>query len=174
MAEESGKSGARERFLARFGAVVENTPWVAEEVWQRYPAAAKSEEFEALFDSFGRVIRTAPYEKRLALLQAHPDLACGVVGSRALSESSAREQRGAGLDQCSPQEFLEFQSLNLEYKATFGFPFIMAVRDTHRKEILERFRHRIERSQEEEFLTAVENVVRIVGFRIADILDHHG
>jgi OHCU decarboxylase len=174
MSEGGTQSSARERFLSRFGGVVEHSPWVAEAVWERYPAAARSREYEALFDSFGRVIRTAPHEQRLALLRAHPDLACGVVASHGLSESSRSEQAGAGLDQCTPQEFIEFQSLNLEYKSRLGFPFIIAVKGMTRKEILERFRDRVERSQEDEFATATENVIRIIGFRIADVLRKHG
>lgn len=164
----------RAQFLARFGAVVEHAPWVAEAVWERYPAAARAEEFEGLTDAFGRVIRTAPREQRLELLRAHPDLACGVVASSELTEASRNEQSGAGLDRCSPEEFIEFQSLNVEYKAKFGFPFIIAVKGMNRREILERFRDRIERKPEEEFSTAVENVLRIIGFRIREILDANG
>lgn len=172
MSEGHNQDGTRERFLARFGGVVEHSPWVAEAVWAHYPAAARSQAYEALIDSFGRVIRSAPREQRMELLRAHPDLACGVVSSHEFSESSRSEQEAAGLDKCTPEEFIEFQSLNLEYKAKFGFPFIIAVRGMTRKEILERFRDRIERSAEDEFATAVENVIRIIGFRIADVLEH--
>ncbi len=55
-----------------------------------------------------------------------------------------------------------------------GFPFIIAVKGLNRREILERFRDRIERSPEEEFATAIENVTRIIGFRIEDILGTNG
>lgn len=172
MSEEGNLSDARARFLKRFGDLVEHSPWVAEAVWERYPAAAREEKYEPLIDAFGRVIRSAPRKQRLALLQAHPDLACDVVASHGLSESSRSEQESAGLDQCTPQEFIEFQSLNVEYKSRFGFPFIIAVKGMTRKEILERFRDRVERSQDDEFATALENVIRIVGFRIADVLNN--
>lgn len=174
MNEGQSQISERERFLARFGEVAEHAPWVAEAVWERYPTVARAEEYEGLVDAFGKVIRTAPHEQRLELLRAHPDLACGVVASSELTEASRDEQAGAGLDQCSPEEFIEFQSLNVAYKAQFGFPFIIAVKGLSRREILERFRDRIERTLQEEFATAVENVVRIIGFRIADILGTHG
>lgn len=174
MNEGRSQSSERERFLARFSEVAEHAPWVAEAVWERYPAAARAEEYEGLMDAFGKVIRTAPHEKRLELLRAHPDLACGVVSSRDLTDASRTEQAGAGLDQCSPEEFIEFQSLNVEYKSQFGFPFIIAVKGMNRRQILERFRDRIERPPEEEFATAIENVTRIIGFRIADILGTNG
>jgi 2-oxo-4-hydroxy-4-carboxy-5-ureidoimidazoline decarboxylase len=173
MSDQGSIPGSREQFLERFGDVVENSPWVASAVWERYPSAAKGRSFDDLQDAFSKVIRTAPHEQRLDLLCAHPDLACGVVASRELTDASRAEQESAGLDRCSPQEFIELQSLNLEYKAQFGFPFIIAVKGMHRREILERFRNRVERSQEEELMTAIENVIRIVGYRIQDVLRGH-
>ncbi|MDX1554952.1 MAG: 2-oxo-4-hydroxy-4-carboxy-5-ureidoimidazoline decarboxylase [Xanthomonadales bacterium] len=174
MTEDHTGSDARKRFIERFGGVVEHAPWVAEEVWGQYPEVATADESQDLSEAFGRVIRAAPRERQLELLRAHPDLACGLAAPGSLTGDSLAEQQGAGLDQCSPDEFLEFQSLNLEYKATFGFPFIIAVKGLDRKEILNRFRDRIERSPGEEFSTAIENVIRIVGFRIAQKLEQHG
>ncbi|HKJ16269.1 MAG TPA: 2-oxo-4-hydroxy-4-carboxy-5-ureidoimidazoline decarboxylase [Xanthomonadales bacterium] len=162
--------GDRDQFLKQFGSVVEHSPWVAEAVWNEHNRAARSYDFESLVDAFGRVIRSAPEETQLELLSAHPDLACGVVASSALSRESKEEQEGAGLDRCSPQEFIEFQTLNIEYRKDFGFPFIIAVRGMNRREILKSFHRRIERSKEKEFATAIENVIRIIGYRIANIL----
>ena len=174
MSEEQALSGDRRRFLERFGNVVEHSPWVAEEVWERYPAVARAQDPQELVEAFGRVIRGAPREQRLELLRAHPDLACGIVASSQMTDVSRNEQESAGLDQCTPQEFIEFQSLNLEYKSRFGFPFILAVTGLDRKEILKRFRNRIERSPDEEFTAAIENVVRIVGYRIDEISGRDG
>ncbi len=114
MNEGRSQTSERERFLARFGEVAEHAPWVAEAVWERYPAAARAEQYEGLIDAFGKVIRTAPREQRMELLQAHPDLACGVVSSRELSEASRNEQAGAGLDQCSPEEYIEFRECHVQ------------------------------------------------------------
>lgn len=165
--------GDRDQFLQQFGSVVEHSPWVAEAVWDDYPKEAQSYDFESLVDAFGRVIRSAPEDTQLALLSAHPDLACGVVASSEISKESQEEQEGAGLDRCSPQEFIEFQTLNIEYRKEFGFPFIIAVRGMNRREILQSFHRRIERPREKEFATAIENVIRIIGFRIAKILSHN-
>lgn len=174
MTEDLASAPSRESFLERYGGVVEHAPWVAEEVWAQYPEAAQAGDFQDLCEAFGRVIRAAPEGKRLELLRAHPDLACGLAAPAHLTDASLAEQKGAGLDQCSPDEFLEFQSLNLEYKAQFGFPFIIAVKGLDRQEILDRFRQRIERSKAQEFTTAIENVIRIVGFRLASIVGVHG
>lgn len=162
---------ARERFLRRYREVFEHSPWVAEEVWERYPAVAKAEEYDPLIDAFAKVIRMAPREKQMALLRAHPDLACGMAAAKELTAASRSEQEGAGLDRCTAEEFIEFQSLNLDYRKEFGFPFIIAVQGMNRREVLERFRSRIERAPEQEFITAIENVIRIGCHRIEAVLN---
>lgn len=159
----------RSEFIQRFGGVFEHSPWVAEAVWERYPQVAKTANMDELIEVFSRVVRIAPQNMQLDLLRAHPDLACGVVSSKELTPASKQEQASAGLDQCSPEEFIEFQTLNLEYKKEFGFPFILAVRDMDRQEILRHFRRRIERSPDEEFSTAIENVIRIASQRISNL-----
>ena len=173
MTEEQAKPGSREHFLTRFGSVVEHSPWVAQAVWDNYPREAREEDFMALSDAFGRIIHQASREQRLQLLRAHPDLACGIASDSELTSMSRSEQQGAGLDQCSPGEFEEFQRLNRDYKLKFGFPFIIAVKGLSRHEILEHFRSRMNGSPAEEFATAVENVIRIIGFRIEGILNTH-
>jgi OHCU decarboxylase len=106
-------------------------------------------------------------DAQLALIRAHPDL-----GNRlAMSRESASEQKGAGLDACSPEEFAEFQKLNADYKAKFGFPFIIAVRGLDRSAILAAFRTRLSNNADAEFATALEQIHRIAGFRIADIFE---
>ncbi len=174
MNSEEQSNLSREQFLEQFGSVVEHSPWVAEAVWDYHPREAQSRDFESLVDAFGRVIRTSSHEKQLELLGAHPDLACGMVASGELSRESKEEQEGAGLNRCSPQEFIEFQTLNIEYRKEFGFPFIIAVRGMNRREILKSFQRRIERTKEQEFVTAIENVIRIIGYRIAGALKEDG
>ncbi len=174
MTETEHSREDRERFMARFGEVAEHSPWVAAAVWDADPEVAQSRDPVVLSDAFGRAVRSAPREQCLELLRAHPDLACGVRDRAQMGADSQSEQAGAGLDQCTPEEFIEFQSLNLAYREEFGFPFIIAVSGLDRREILKRFRDRIERSEEAEFKTAVENVIRIIGFRLEKILSSHG
>ena len=182
-------------FIALFGSVFEHSPWIARAVWDagltgRHDTAA------GLHQPFREVIRQSGREEKLALLRAHPELATGSdsasphskghptcqrslgAESRAsalpqqdeqLTDSSQREQRGAGLDHCSPEELSEFQKLNDSYREKFGFPFIMAVKGYDRHAILESFQARLEHSQDEEFQAAVEQVIRIGRFRIESI-----
>jgi OHCU decarboxylase len=160
---------SRAEFVERFGGVYEHSPQFAERVWDNAPPAALDDpaQLKALFR---RAVETAGKTEHLALIRAHPDL-----GDRlALSPASSAEQQGAGLDQCSPAEFAAFQSLNGDYKAKFGFPFIIAVRGLERRAILEAFRARLDNKAEAEFQTALEQIHAIAAFRIGDLLADPG
>jgi 2-oxo-4-hydroxy-4-carboxy-5-ureidoimidazoline decarboxylase len=153
---------SRDAFIARFGPVYEASPWVAEAVW---PAAARGrlDAPEALAQAMREAVNDAPRERRLALIRAHPQLA--VAGP--MAEASVREQKGAGLDRCSPEELAAFRRLNAAYFARFGHPFIISVAGLSRGDILAAFAVRLENDADTEFATAIEQVHRIAGFRIA-------
>ena len=155
-------------FMALFDAVFEHSPWIAKAVWD-LGLTGRHETAAGLHLAFREVIQQSGREEKLALLRAHPELAVGVASDEQLTESSQREQRGAGLDRCSAEEFSEFQKLNHAYADLFGFPFIMAVKGCNRHDILLSFRARLDNSGDEEFETAVEQVIRIGRFRIESI-----
>jgi 2-oxo-4-hydroxy-4-carboxy-5-ureidoimidazoline decarboxylase len=151
-------------FLARFGPVYEASPWVAEGVWPAVEAA-ELDDLAALAEALRAEVDAAPREMQLALIRAHPELA-----SRArMADASVKEQSGAGLDQCSPAEFEAFQRLNAAYNAQFGFPFIVAVKGLTRADILRAFEARLANEPETEFATAIAQIHRIAGFRLAEL-----
>lgn len=149
-----------EEFTAAFGDVAEHSPWVARIVSALRPFASR----EAMVEAFTRTLRGAAREAQLALIRAHPDLATRTK----LTEDSAREQAGAGLDTLSPEEFARFTGLNGRYKAKFGFAFIFAVKGATKYQILASFAERVDHGVEEEFATALAQVCRIFRFRIED------
>ena len=158
---------ARDAFVARFGPIYEASPWVAEAVW---PAAARGEldAPEAMARAMREAVDAAPRERKLELIRAHPQLA---VAGKAMAEASVREQRGAGLDQCTPDELEAFRSLNAAYLARFGHPFIIAVAGLSRGDILAAFAERLENDADAEFATAIAQIHRIAGFRLAALFD---
>jgi len=85
-----------------------------------------------------------------------------------LSEDSRREQAGAGLDRLTPAEFERFTALNAAYKERFGIPFIFAVKGATKGMILAAFEERVANGPEVEHGTAIDNVCRIMRFRIED------
>lgn len=150
-------------FLAAYGGIFEHSPWVAERAWDAGTTGGSAGELHA---EFAKQVLQADRQEQLALLRAHPDLACAVAAGDELTAESRSEQGGAGLDQCSPAEFEEFSLLNRTYMNSFGFPFIIAVRGLDRGQILEEFRSRIGNSIEEEFSEALQQVIRIGRFRL--------
>ena len=151
-------------FVARFGPVYEASPWVADGVWPAVEAGELDDPAQ-LAAALRAEVDAAPDEMKLALIRAHPELA-----SRArMADASVKEQSGAGLDQCSAGEFEAFQRLNGAYNARFGFPFIVAVRGLTRADILGAFEARLANDPQTEFATAIAQIHRIAGFRLADL-----
>lgn len=151
-------------FVAAFGDVAEHAPWVAEEAARRRPFADR----EAMIAAFAEAVARAPEERRLALLNAHPDLAGRAALAGEMTGDSVREQAGAGLDALTADEMARFTDLNGRYRATFGIPFIYAVRGATKHDILAAFEARIGRAPADEIAAAVEQVARIMRFRLED------
>ena len=151
-------------FAANFGDVAEHSPWVAERATGARPFADR----EAVVDAFAAVLRGAARDERLAVLRAHPDLAGRAAIAGDLSEDSRREQAGAGLDRLTPGEFERFTTLNAAYKERFDIPFIFAVKGATKGMILAAFEERLSNGLEDELKSAIDNVCRIMRFRIED------
>jgi 2-oxo-4-hydroxy-4-carboxy-5-ureidoimidazoline decarboxylase len=147
-------------FITTFGDIAEHSAWVADEVEKVRPFSSRRH----LVETFASALYRAGHERQLALLRAHPDLA-----SRAkLTEDSTGEQRSAGLDTLTAQEYTMFNSLNHEYRSRFGFPFILAVKGATKHQIIESFQSRISCSPSDEFNTALEQVAKIMRLRLEE------
>ncbi len=157
-----------EAFMEIYGGIYEHSPWIAENAWQTR-AGASIDSVDGLHAAMKKAVDNADRSAKLALICAHPDLAGKAAQRGALTEESLSEQSGAGLDQCSPEEFAEFQSLNAAYKDKFGFPFIIAVKGLNRRDILAAFRARLDHDRETEFVTAINQIHRIAMLRLAEL-----
>lgn len=155
---------SREQYLAAIGFLFEHSPWIVESAWDERPFASRDDLQVKLLD----VVRRAPLERRIALIQAHPDLAGRAALAGDLTEASTREQASAGLDRMSPDEYLRFHELNNAYKARFGFPFIICVRENTKESILRSFETRLLHECEAEVATALDEIGKIVRLRLAD------
>jgi OHCU decarboxylase len=148
-------------FTATYGAIYEHSPWIAEGAYaQRDNIHTVLELHTAMKAS----LAAASKDRKLALIKAHPELACA-EGVK-LTDASVSEQAGAGLKECTPEEFAEFQQLNKDYQAKFGFPFIVAVKGHNRQSILKAFRERIKHDPDDEFEAALEQINKIAYFRL--------
>ncbi len=154
-------------FVALLGSVYEHSPWVAERSFAYRPFA----DVDALLQTLQTVLAQADHAAQLALIRAHPDLGGKAALRGELTVESTREQAGAGLGQLTAEEFARFTELNTRYQARFGFPFIMAVKNATKHQILSGFEQRIDNAPELEFATALEQINRIAAFRIADLVE---
>ena len=153
-------------YMVVYRGIFEHSPWIVEQVWEQGLHNGSVRELQAAFSD---VIRNADRQRQLALLRAHPQLACAIASGEELTEESRSEQRGAGLDQCSAREFELFRQFNSTYLDKFGFPFIIAVKGLGRCQILEFFRTRLTNSPEDEFREALEQVIRIGTLRLRHV-----
>ena len=123
-----------------------------------------------LHNALCRIFRAAGEAERLAVLNAHPDLAGKLAKAKRLTAESTKEQASAGLDALTDKERELFSKLNAAYVTTFGFPFIIAVKGKTRQEILAEFEVRIGNNRATEFETACKQVERIALLRLKDML----
>ena len=150
-------------FLSIFGNVFEKTEWIAEKCYDLKPYNSIDELFLKMMEIF----ENAKKESHLEILNAHPDLAV----EKKLTKDSKNEQKNASLNQCTDQELMDFNDLNIKYKKKFGFPFIIAVKGKNKKEILNSFRQRITNNINLEFEEAKKQVKKIATFRLNEIIN---
>ncbi len=162
---------SKSEFINHFGSIYEHSPWVAEQAFERGIGAANDTAL-GLNAALRTEFRLASSEKKIAVLNAHPDLAGKLGAAHLLTEDSQSEQASVGLDQLSEKEKIAFEELNAKYTKKFNFPFIIAVRDFTRNEILAEFEKRILNSKEQELKNAFEMVERIAELRIKTILEN--
>ncbi len=159
-------SADRAAFTAALGHLFEHSPWVADETWLKRPF----HEVAHLHAELCATMRAAAHDRQLALIRAHPDLAGRLALQNKLTAESTREQASAGLNQLSAAELAEFQRLNADYLARFGFPFIICARLSNRAAILTAMQTRVHHSPKQEFQTALAEIEKIARLRLADLL----
>lgn len=158
------------RFMALFGGVFEHSPWVAQRLYDAEMGAVHDSP-EGLAAGLATVFRQASDAERLAVLNAHPDLAGKLAAAKRLTGDSTAEQASAGLDALTDAERAQFTQLNQAYTERHGFPFIIAVRDHSKAGILAAFQRRVANDTETERREAERQVERIAALRIKALME---
>lgn len=157
----------RNSFVQAVGWVFEHSPWVAERTWARRPFAT----VDQLHAAMAAEVENASPPEQLALLRAHPDLG----SSAKMTEASASEQAGAGLDNVTRRELERLGALNAAYREKFGFPFVYAVKGSSKRgtrskrEILDALETRLLSTREHELAEALRQVYLIARFRLEEM-----
>ncbi|WP_400247902.1 2-oxo-4-hydroxy-4-carboxy-5-ureidoimidazoline decarboxylase [Niallia sp. JL1B1071] len=152
----------RQEFIEKIGWIFEHSPWIANKTWDYHPFPS----LQVLYQLMVQAVTEAPIGDQLDLIRAHPDLG----GKLKMTDSSVKEQKGAGLDALSVKEYQEFAALNKAYSEKFGFPFILAVKGHTKESIYKAMKERLNHSKELEFQTALTQIFSISKFRLDDIV----
>jgi OHCU decarboxylase len=154
----------QEGFVNALGFLFEGSPWIAAETWPARPFAS----LDLLHQALCATMERAPIERKIALIQAHPDLAGRAAIAGELTPESTREQASASLNRLTPDEFATFTRLNQAYRDRFGFPFVICVREHTRASILTSFAARLAHAREQEVATALGEIAKIARLRLFD------
>lgn len=149
-------------FVATAGPLYEHSPWIAERAAVARPFAS----VEAMHAALVAVIAAASVEEQVGLIAAHPDLAGKLAVAGRLTADSTAEQKTARLDRLSPEDFARITALNDAYRARFGFPFVICVRDHTQAGIFEAFEKRVASERAVEIETALAQIARIGWHRL--------
>ncbi len=151
-------------FVAQLAGIFEHSPWVAARAAAGRPFASRRHLLEAMCAA----VDAASPAEQLMLIRAHPKLRRLARAREELTAASSREQRGAGLDACTPAEAGRLDELNEAYTAKFAMPFILAVRGHTPQSIIAAFEQRLSHDTTAEQRTALREIERIAGYRLAD------
>ncbi|HUH87399.1 MAG TPA: 2-oxo-4-hydroxy-4-carboxy-5-ureidoimidazoline decarboxylase [Pusillimonas sp.] len=155
-----------EQFVKLLGGVFEHSPWVAEQAAVLRPFA----DINSLHQAMVECIVAAGPEAQLKLIRAHPELAGKAAVRGELTAESSTEQKGAGLDQCTQEEYSRLTALNQAYREKFGFPFILAVRGHDRQSIIREFQRRLALTPAQETAECLAQIYKIGRFRLDDLV----
>jgi adenine deaminase len=148
----------REAFVARFGALYEHSPWVAERAWR--------DDLDGI-DEIDAALRAAMHaasrDEQLALIRAHPDLGEKVAP---LTDHSRAEQATLKL---SGADYDRFAATNAAYRAKFGIPFVICVREHTTDSILAAADARLDNTVDQEIETALGEIGKIARLRLEDV-----
>ena len=147
--------------------IYEHSAWVPERLLSQNISEIKTKEQLQLM--MQKIVDNASEIEKLNLIKAHPELGKKLRRQEKLTKFSEEEQKSAGLDQCSDQEFETLTKLNNEYRSKFEFPFIIAVRGLGKNQIIDNMKKRVNNSKSQEFDTAINEIHKIAKLRIKDL-----
>ena len=165
---ELANKSAKE-FLEVFQNLYEHSPWFVEQSLVHVAADDKYNNLEKFHQLLSEIMLQAKSELQDNLIVAHPMLAGKKAQNNELTDFSTTEQKSAGLNDCSDNEIELFKELNNKYFSKFNFPFIMAVKEKNKSEILVSFKKRQENSHLQERLNALNEINKIAWLRIKEI-----
>ena len=155
-------------FINNFKNVFENTPSISVSTEKLRPFENKNHLIKNFLNEFDKLNTNS----KKNIIKNHPDLGNRFKINNDLTEMSKNEQKNAGLDNCTEEEFSLFNQLNNQFKSKFGLPFIFAVKRKNKSIIIEEFKRRLQNDNiEKELEESIRQVKQIANFRLNEIVD---
>jgi beta-ureidopropionase / N-carbamoyl-L-amino-acid hydrolase len=157
--------------LPNLAGLYEHSPWVVDRTLAQYSQGFPS--MAALKAALAQTVQVATHDEQLALIRAHPELAGKAMVDKTLTSESTNEQGKAGLTNCTSDEFAKIQTMNADYNAKFGWPFILAVRGPRgsgltKAQIIAAFERRLAYPADYEMAECLRQINRIAEIRLDD------
>jgi len=162
-------SHSSEKFLKTFKNLYEHSPWFVEQSLEAVALNEKYNNLEKFHEMLSEIMLSSNSDMQDDLITAHPLLAGKKAQNNELTDFSTTEQKSAGLNDCTDDEIKLFEKLNEEYFSKFNFPFIMAVKEKNKSEIISTFLERKNNSRDEERTNALVEINKIAWLRIKEI-----
>ena len=156
-----------EQIINLLKGIYEHSPWVPERLLSENISEIKTK--EELLLMMKKIVDNSSEIEKLNLIKAHPELGTKLQKKEKLTKFSEEEQKSAGLDQCSDEEFKILANLNNEYRLKFKFPFIIAVKGLNKNQIIDNMKERVNNNENEEFETAISEIHKIAQLRIKEL-----
>lgn len=153
-------------FVSTLGTIFEHSPWVAEQVYSLRPF----DSIQQLHQHMTDIVNKADRGQRKKLICNHPELAGREAEAGKLTTDSENEQAGAGLNNCSAEELKKLRNLNLQYLKKFDFPFVIAVKQLTRYDILQAIESRLQNTADIEFNSCINEIAKIAKFRLNQLI----
>ena len=155
-------------FINNFKNIFEKTSSIAVSIEKKRPFSNKNHLVETFIDEFDQLT----INNKKNIIKNHPDLGNKFKINNDLTEMSKNEQKNAGLNDCTPEEYSFFHKMNNDFKLKFDIPFIFAVKGSNKKIIIEEFKRRLLNDDiNNEFNESIEQVKKIALFRLEDSID---
>ena len=155
-------------FISFFGNIFEESKFITQIAETKRPFKSK----EKMISAFLMIFDDLDQDNKINIIKKHPDLADKVKINKGLSKLSDDEQSRSGLKDCTEDEFNMFQKLNYSFKAKFNIPYILAVRNRNKSEIIEDFKNRLNGSDiQKEIEISINQVREIAKLRLKEIIN---
>lgn len=161
----------KDLFLETFKDIYEHSPWVCDRAYDETKNDNQYDELDNFCMLLAKEVKNSSIKLQDKLIKAHPMLALKKNKQKDLTDFSKNEQSKAGLSSCSDEELEVFEKLNKEYFDKFNFPFIIAVKNKNKEEILQNFQDRLKNDENDERNEALKQIDKIAKVRIKGIYE---